>query len=114
MGATDGPHLGAISAEAYEDAQQSPQFQELRRRYRGFSFPMTVAFLVWYAVFVGLSVFAPDFMSTPAFGNVTVGLLIGLGQFVSTAIITWLYIRHSNNRLDPLADDIRERLEAQA
>lgn len=105
---------GFITTSAYERAQESPEFQDLRRRYRGFSFPMTVAFLAWYAVFVGLSVFAPDFMATRAFGNITVGLLIGLGQFASTALITWLYVRHSNRRLDPLAADMREKLEADA
>lgn len=105
---------GSISAAAYERAQQSAEFQDLRKRYRGFSFPMTVAFLSWYAVFVALSVFAPDFMATPVFGNINVGLLIGLGQFVSTALITWLYVRHSNRRLDPLAAEIRERMEAEA
>lgn len=114
MSSTDGAWPGEISAGAYEDAQAGADFQDLRRRYRGFSFPMTVAFLSWYAVFVGLSVFAPDVMGTPVFGNINVGLLIGLGQFASTALITWLYIRHSTRRLDPLADEIREKLEAEA
>jgi uncharacterized membrane protein (DUF485 family) len=48
------------------------------------------------------------------FGNVTVGFLFGIGQFASTFLITWLYIRHSNRKVDPLAKDLRDRLEGSA
>jgi uncharacterized membrane protein (DUF485 family) len=101
-------------ADAYVKAQQSPEFQELRRRYRGFSFPMTAAFLAWYFLFVLLAVFAPDLMATPVIGNINVGILLGLGQFVSTALITWLYVRHANKTLDPMAEQIRTKLEGSA
>jgi uncharacterized membrane protein (DUF485 family) len=37
--------------------------------------------------------------------------VFGLLQFVSTALITWLYVRHANTKLDPLATEIREDLE---
>jgi uncharacterized membrane protein (DUF485 family) len=101
-------------ADAYVRAQQSPEFQELRRSYRGFAFPMTAAFLAWYFLFVLLAVFAPDFMATPVAGNVNVGIVLGLGQFVSTGLITWLYVRHANRNLDPRAEAIRVRMEGGA
>jgi uncharacterized membrane protein (DUF485 family) len=47
------------------------------------------------------------------FGNVNVGLLFGLGQFVSTFAITTWYVWYANRRLDPIADEIRADLEAQ-
>jgi uncharacterized membrane protein (DUF485 family) len=95
----------------YVREQEDPDFVELRRRYRGFAFPMTVAFLVWYFTFVLLSIFAPEFMATKVWGNITLGLILGVGQFASTALITWLYLRHANAKLDPLATEIRERIE---
>jgi len=105
---------GTPDPEAYVRAQTSPEFRELRRRYRGFSFPMTAAFLVWYFAFVLAAVFAPDWMATPVWGNINIGILFGLLQFVSTALITFLYVRHANNRLDPLAAEIRDELEGGA
>ena len=105
---------GTPDPEAYVQAHASPQFVELRRRFRGFAFPMTVAFLVWYFAFVFAAVFAPGWMSTPVWGNVNVGIVFGLLQFASTGLITWLYVRHANNRLDPLATEIRDELEAGA
>jgi uncharacterized membrane protein (DUF485 family) len=72
---------------------------------------MTVAFLAWYLLYVLLSTYAPDFMATPVFGNVNLGILLGLAQFVSTFAITHLYVAHANRSTDPIADEMRDRLE---
>jgi uncharacterized membrane protein (DUF485 family) len=100
-----------LTPEEYEQAQASPEFMELKKRFRAFAFPMTVAFLVWYLLFVLLSTYAPDFMSTKVFGNINLGLLFGLLQFVSTFAITHLYVSHANRKTDPIADEMRDRLE---
>lgn len=105
------PQQATPSASEYERMQATPEFVELRRRFRAFAFPMTVAFLLWYLLYVLLSTYAVDFMSTKVVGNVNVGLLLGLGQFASTFLITWLYVRHANRKLDPIADEIRHELE---
>ncbi len=91
--------------------QASPEFQDLRSRLRKFVFPMTAFFLIWYGIYVLLGAFATEFMATPVFGNVNVGLIIGLGQFLTTFIITGLYVRFANRDLDPRSAAIREELE---
>jgi uncharacterized membrane protein (DUF485 family) len=101
-----------LSPEEYRQAQESPEFSELRRRFRSFAVPMTAAFLAWYLLFVLLSSYAHDFMATKVFGNINIGLLMGLGQFVTTFLITSLYVRHAGRSTDPIADEMRERLEA--
>jgi uncharacterized membrane protein (DUF485 family) len=108
---TDDRRAGGIPVATYESVQKSPDFQQLRRSYRGFAFPMTVAFLAWYMLYVLLSIFAPDFMATEVFGSINVGILLGLGQFASTALITWLYVRHANRSLDPMAEKLRHEIE---
>ena len=100
-----------LTPEEYAQAQASPEFVELKRRFRRFAFPMTVAFLTWYLLYVLLSTYAPDLMATPVLGNVNLGILLGLGQFVSTFVITHVYVAHANKRTDPIADEMRERLE---
>ena len=101
-----------LTPEEYRQAQNSPEFTELRRRFRSFAMPMTVAFLAWYLLYVLLSTYAHDFMSTRVFGNINLGLLLGLGQFVTTFLITQLYVRHAGKSTDPIADEMRQRLEA--
>ena len=100
-----------LTPEEYREAQASPEFVELKKKFRAFAFPMTVAFLTWYLAYVLLSTYAPDFMATEVFGNVNVGLIFGLLQFVSTFAITHLYVRHANKNTDPIADEMRNRLE---
>ena len=99
------------SPARYKEVEQSAEFVELRRRFRSFAFPMTVAFLVWYLVYVLLSVYAVDWMSIKVIGNITTGLLISFAQFVTTFLITWLYIRHANRNLDPLSAALKAELE---
>ena len=106
------PDRRLLTPEEYRHAQNSPEFTELRRRFRSFAVPMTVAFLAWYLLYVLLSTYAHDFMSTKVFGNVNIGILLGLGQFVTTFVITTLYVRHAGRSTDPIADEMRERLEA--
>ncbi|WP_370590323.1 DUF485 domain-containing protein [Tessaracoccus sp. SD287] len=108
----DDPVDPRISAQAFIDMQGSEEFAELRKRFRNFSFPLSIAFLVWYFAYVLLSTYAEDFMKTPVFGNVNLGILLGLLQFVTTFGITALYIRHANKNLDPIATRLREELEA--
>lgn len=95
----------------YERMQASDQFQELRRRFRAFAFPMTAAFLGWYLLYVVLSGWARDFMGTKIVGNINVALVFGLLQFVSTFLIAWIYSRHAQNKLDPLAKKLRDEVE---
>lgn len=93
------------------DVQNSPDFRELRRRLRSFVFPMAGLFLAWYLLYVLLADYAHGFMSTKVFGNINVGLILGLLQFVSTFVITTLYVRHANKNLDPMAEKLRNELE---
>lgn len=103
----------AISGERYLEVQASPEFQELRSRLRRFVFPMTAIFLIWYGTYVLLGAFATGFMGTKVWGDINVGLLIGLGQFLSTFVITALYVRFANRELDPRAEAIRTELESE-
>ncbi|MFI1660622.1 DUF485 domain-containing protein [Streptomyces sp. NPDC020472] len=102
------------TTEQFVEVQEGPEFGELRRTYRSFAFPLTLAFIAWYLLYVLLSNYAGDFMGTKLFGNVNVALVLGLGQFATTFLIAWLYSRHAANRLDPRAEAIKHRMEADA
>ena len=101
-------------AASFTEIQASPEFRELRSRLRRFVFPMTAFFLLWYFTYVILGAFAHDFMAIKVWGNINVGLLIGLGQFLTTFVITGLYVRFANREVDPRAEAIRSELESVA
>ena len=108
------PRETTVSGEEYLAVQASPEFQERRNRLRRFVFPMSALFLICYFAYVLLGAFAHDCMATKLWGNINVGLLIGLGQFVSTFVITGIYVRFANRELDPRAEAIRAELEGGA
>lgn len=108
---SDHTHAESNGAIDYIAVEQSPRFLELKRTQRSFIFPLAAFFLIWYFVYVLLAAFATDFMAQRVWGDITVGLLLGLGQFVTTFGITMWYVSFANRKLDPLATEIREELE---
>lgn len=96
----------------FDELHASSEFHELKRRYRSFVFPATVAFLSWYLLYVVMSTWANDFMAHQLWGNINVALVFGLLQFVTTFGIAYLYARYSASRLDPLAHDLEARFAA--
>ena len=105
------PSESTPDAQKWVDVQASDDFVELKHRLRKFVFPVSGLFLGWYLLYVLLADYAHGFMSTKVFGNINVGLIFGLLQFVSTFLITWLYMRYADRNLDPLSEKIRKDIE---
>lgn len=109
---THEPDQAARHDPVYDELHARPEFTELRRLYRGFVLPATVAFLTWYLLYVVMSNWAGDFMSTKVVGNVNIALVFGLLQFATTFLLAWLYSRFSTAKLDPLAKSIDDEFRA--
>lgn len=103
--------MSTIDYTDFRQAQQSEQFQTLRRTHRSFVFPLTVVFLVWYLAFVIVAAFAPEFMAIQVWGNINLGIILGLAQFLTTFIITGAYVAYANRKIDPIATGLRESME---
>ena len=102
------------SAKEFIATQSSPEFQELRAKQRGFTFPLAIFGIAWFVVYVLLAMYAPSFMSTRIFSNVNIAILLGVAQFVTTFAITWAYVRYADKNLEPRSRAIRESLERTA
>ncbi|MFF1508385.1 DUF485 domain-containing protein [Streptomyces sp. NPDC058326] len=95
------------TAEIYLEVQRSPAFQEVRSRYRRFVFPAALVFLLWYLAYVVAATAAPGLMARPVAGAVNVAMVAGLGQFLTTFLLTWAYARHARLRRDRTALELR-------
>ena len=78
----------------YTEVHQTPEFRGLRARFRKFVFTLTALFLAWYFLYVLLSTFASDFMSTKVAGTITIA-----------------YVRWADRQFDPAAEALREQIE---
>ncbi|MFF7971224.1 DUF485 domain-containing protein [Streptomyces sp. NPDC007905] len=104
-GERDGADVRA--RDVYVAVQRSEAFQEVRGRYRRFVVPGVAAFLVWYVGYVVAATTAPGLMARPVAGAVNVAMLAGLGQFLTTFLLTWAYARHARLRRDRAALELR-------
>ncbi|MFE9256804.1 DUF485 domain-containing protein [Streptomyces sp. NPDC006879] len=95
------------AADIYLEVHRSAAFQEVRSRYRRFVVPASLAFFAWYVAYVVAATAAPGLMARPVIGVVNVALLAGLGQFLSTFVLTWAYAHHARVRRDRAALDLR-------
>lgn len=103
------PDLGPDRIAArYVEVDRSPEFQALRSSYRRFVLPVTLGALAFYFAYVLLAAYAPGFMSEKITGNINVGLVFGLLQFVMVFGVTTIYVRYARGTLDPQAKAIRE------
>jgi len=93
----------------YDELHASPEFDRLRKLYRGFAFPATIAFLAWYLLYVVMSNWATGFMNTELSGNINLALVFGLLQFLTTFAIAWLYARYMNRNVDPIARSLEKK-----
>lgn len=94
---------GDSDQSVYDRMAQRDEFVELRRRYRRFAFPATIAFMAWYVLYVVANNWARGLMDTPVIGNINVAVVWGLLQFLSTFGIAAYYASHAAKTLDPLA-----------
>jgi len=89
-----------------------PELEELQRRHRGFVFPATVFALVFYMALIFAAAYAHGFMATKVWGEINVGYLFALSQFVMTFVLAWLYTRFARRTFDPMAADLLRKLHA--
>ncbi|MGW6531528.1 DUF485 domain-containing protein [Streptomyces venezuelae] len=101
------PQGSASPADIYVEVQRSAAFQEVRGRYRRFVVPGVALFFTWYFAYVVAATTAPGLMARPVSGAVNVAMVAGLGQFLTTFLLTWAYARHARLRRDRAALDLR-------
>ena len=96
-----------VAGDVYLEVQRSAAFQEVRRRYRRFVMPAVAVFLAWYVAYVVAATTAPELMARPVAGAVNVAMVAGLGQFLTTFLLTWAYARHARLHRDRDALELR-------
>ncbi len=81
---TPAPGHSPTEAEFIE-VQASEEFADLRKTFRGFVFPLFVAFIAWYVFYI-----------------------------VTAGLVTWGYVKFADNKLDPASEHIRAMMEGRA
>jgi len=97
--------------DRYVAVYDSAQFTTLRRRSNSFVAWASAAFYGWWLLVILLAAFVPQFFRQKLVGPINVGLLAILISFLLVTVVSTLWLRYADKRLDPLSEQIRADLE---
>ena len=97
-----------MSSQMYAHIRRNPRFAELVARRTRLAVMLSAGVLVIFYGFVMMVAFAPDIVATRLFegSNLTVGIALGLFQFVLFWVLTLIYVRRANGEFDDLNKEI--------
>ena len=83
--------------------------QRLAARKNRISIQLTVLTLIVYYGFIALIAFKRDFFGIKVMGNVTAGILVGIGVIIFSWVFTGIYVRWANQKYDAMVESIRQK-----
>jgi uncharacterized membrane protein (DUF485 family) len=100
-----------MSASAEPDwtaLARSPEFRDLIASRRRFLVAGTASYTAYFVAFLCLLGFAPDTMSEPVFGSVTLALVLGMSLVLLAFVMAFLHARKAGE-WDRLAQRVVDR-----
>ena len=82
-------------ANDWQALERDPAFRELVHAKRGFIFPATIFFIVYYFALPVLVGYWPEAMGRDVIGEINVAYLFALSQFAMAWIIMAMYVRRA-------------------
>ena len=97
------PHRGNL--QLLED----PEFKDLAARKNRISLHLTITTLIIYYGFILLIAYRRQSFGAKVFGNVTFGILLGIGVIIACWALTGIYVRWANQRYDAMVARLHEK-----
>src|SRR5882724_332445 len=88
---------------------EDPEFKDLASRKNRFSIRLTIITLIIYYGFIFLVAFKRDVFASKIFGNVTFGIILGIGVILACWVLTGVYVRWANDKYDAMVARIQEK-----
>lgn len=88
---------------------EDPEFKELARRKNTISTQLTIVTLAIYYGFILLLAFKRDLFASKLLGNVTFGIVLGIGVILACWVLTGIYVRWANKNYDAMVERLRQK-----
>jgi uncharacterized membrane protein (DUF485 family) len=82
--------------------EADPNYQKLVSERKSFGWTLAIITLVIYYGFIAVVAFAPGVISTKVFGDITVGIIIGVAIILASIVLTGIYVMRANSEYDDL------------
>jgi uncharacterized membrane protein (DUF485 family) len=86
-----------------------PEFKDLASRKDRITIRLTAVTLVVYYGFILLIAFKRDVFAAKVVGNVTFGILFGIGVIIACWLLTGVYVRWANRNYDSMVARLQEK-----
>ena len=92
-----------MSNPLYDNIKRDPRYAQLVRERARFATMLALLVIGVFFAFVLLVAFVPGVIAQRLSegSNLTVGVALGLAQFVFFCALTWVYVRRANSDFDP-------------
>jgi uncharacterized membrane protein (DUF485 family) len=101
-----------LDNEDWMAIESSPEFARLVAERRRVVLPSLVLFALWFGAFTVLAAWDHHWMASEIVSGFSVAYAAALSLILMTWVLTAIYIRASNRRIDPLAEVVRRLAEA--
>jgi len=90
--------------------QNNPKFHALVKRRNSLGWILSIVECIMYFGFTMMIAFTPDILTAPISSDsvIPMGMLIGVGIIVASAVLTGIYVYVANNTYDPIIHEIIE------
>jgi len=90
--------------------QNNPKYLQLVKRRDTLSWTLSAAVCLMYFGFILLIAFAPEVITQPISNTsvIPLGMLLGVGVIVASALLTGIYVFKANGTFDPIVREIVE------
>ena len=86
-----------------------PDFKDLVARKNRISINLTIATLLVYYGFILLIAYKRTMFASKIAGNVTFGILLGIGVILACFLLTGVYVRWANKNYDAMVDRLKQK-----
>ncbi len=86
--------------------KNDPNYKALVSERSSFGWTLAILTLVLYYGYIAIVAFSPATIATKVSGNITVGIILGLGLILGSILLTGIYVLRANSRYDELTQAI--------
>jgi uncharacterized membrane protein (DUF485 family) len=82
--------------------EADPNYEKLVSERKSLGWTLTIVTLVIYYGYIAIVAFAPSIIAIKFFGDITVGIIMGVAIIVASILLTGIYVLRANSQYDDL------------
>jgi uncharacterized membrane protein (DUF485 family) len=86
--------------------QDDPNYKALVSERSSFGWSLAILTLILYYGYIAIVAFSPETIAVKLSGQITVGIVLGVGLILASIFLTGIYVLRANSRYDTLTQAI--------